>query len=111
MAVAYVTALVVRTLLTPLPAVAATIFGVASGAFLAGRWAKSAGVYHGAVVAAGFIVLQAVGLVPDGAYAGDAFADTVTVIVLDAATLLAGAIAGWLAWREPSSSSGTGRGR
>ena len=100
-----------RTLLTPLPAVAATVFGVALGAFLAGKWAKAGGAYQGAVVAAGFILLEAIGLVPTASYAGDALSDTVMIIVLDGATLLAGAIAGWIASPGRASSSDRGRGR
>jgi len=101
----------VRTLLTPLPALAATVFGVALGAFLAGKWAKAGGAYQGAVVGAGFILLEAIGIVPSSAYEGDALSDTLTIIVLDVVTLLAGAVAGWIATPGRASSSGTGRGR
>jgi hypothetical protein len=102
---------VVRTLLAPVPGLVASIFGVGIGAFLAGKWASAAGVYHGAVVGAGWILLEALELVPTATYPGDAFADTVTIIALDGVTLLVGALAGWLARRDPPSSSGTGRAR
>lgn len=78
---------------------------------MAGKWAKAGGAYQGAVVAAGFILLEAIGLVPSTPYAGDALSDTVTIIVLDGVTLLAGAIAGWVASPGRASSSGTGRER
>ena len=110
-AVAFVTSLVVRTLLPPAPALAAAILGVGLGAFLAGKWAHSAGLYHGAVVGAGWILLEALGLVPTASYEAGAFIDTVQIIVLDGLTLLVASVGGWLARRGPSSSSGTGRAR
>ncbi len=110
-AVAFVTALVARTLLAPVPGIAASILGVALGGYLAGKLAKSGGLYHGAVVGAGWIVLEALGLVPTAYDSPDALTDTLVVTALDVLTLLAGSAAGWLAWRGPSSSSGTGRAR
>jgi len=101
----------VRTLLAPIPGIAASILGVGLGAYLAGKWARSGGPYHGAVVGAGWIVLEAVGLVPTAFEGPDALTDTVVVIALDVLTLLVGSAAGWLARREPSSSSGRGTGR
>ena len=78
---------------------------------MAGKWADSAGIYHGAVVGAGWIALEALGAVPTASYSTDVLADTVVIIAIDALTLFAGSIGGWLARPDPSSSSGTGRGR
>jgi hypothetical protein len=111
LAVAVVVALVARSFLAPIPGVAATIIGVGLGGFVAGKWAKTGGLYHGAVVGMGWIALEALGAVPTASYASDVLADTVIVIALDVVTLLAGSIGGWLARPDPSSSSGTGRGR
>ncbi len=97
-------------LIGPMTAVAASFFGLAVGGFLAGKLANSAGAYHGAVVGAGFILLEALGLIPTPSYAGDAFADTVAVIVLDAAVLVSATLGGALSSRV-ASSSGRGRDR
>ena len=78
---------------------------------MAGKWANSGGLYHGAVVGMGWIALEALGVVPTLAYSTDAFQDTVIVIALDVVLLFAGSIGGYLARPEPSSSSDTGRGR
>ena len=78
---------------------------------MAGKWADSGGLYHGAVVGMGWIALEALGVVPTISYATDAFMDTVIVIGLDVVTLFAGSIGGYFARPDPSSSSDTGRGR
>lgn len=78
---------------------------------MAGKSAKTSGLYHGAVVGMGWIALEALGVVPTIAYATDALQDTVIVIGLDVVTLFAGSIGGYLARPDPSSSSDTGRGR
>ena len=59
----------------------------------------------------GWVALEALGAVPTPSYAADVLADTVITIALDVVTLLAGAIGGYFGWPDPSSSSGTGRGR
>lgn len=104
------TAIATHALVGPATAVAASLFGLAVGGFMAGKWANSAGAYHGAVVGAGFIVLEALGVIPTAAYAGDAFADTLQVIVLDGAALLSSTLGGALSSRIASSSD-TGRDR
>jgi hypothetical protein len=89
----------------------ATIIGIAIGGFVAGKWADSAGLYHGALVGAGWIALEAFGVVPNLTYSNDALTDTVLVFVTDLATLIAGSIGGWRARPGVASSSGTDRGR
>ncbi len=106
-----VIALIGRSFLASIPGLAATIIGVALGGYVAGKWADSGGLYHGAVVGMGWIALEALGALPTASYASDALADTVIVIALDVVTLFAGAIGGYLARPDPSSSSGTGKGR
>lgn len=110
-AVAVAIAVPATVLLAPIPGSAATIIGVAVGGFVAGKWADSAGLYHGALVGAGWIALEAFGVVPTLTYSNDALGDTLLVFVIDLATLLAGSFGGWRARPGPSSSSGTGRGR
>lgn len=63
------------------------------------------------MVGAGWIVLEATGAVPTRAYSPDMFTDTALVFLIDALTLAAASIGGWAARPEPSSSSGTGKGR
>jgi hypothetical protein len=97
--------------LAPIPGSIATILGVAIGGFVAGKWADSAGAYHGALVGAGWIALEAFGVVPSLLYSEDTVTDTLIVFFVDLVTLVAATLAGWWARRGPSSSSGTGRGR
>ena len=79
---------------------------------MAGKWANSAGLYHGALVGAGWIVLEAFGVVPSLSYAADPLADTLIVFVIDLVTLIAASLGGWSARRTaPSSSSDRDRGR
>ena len=109
--VATVIAWIAHAALAPIAGLAATIAGVAVGALLAGKWADSAGLQHGVMVAVGYIVLEAVGLAPSAASATDLLADTATVIAVDVLMLLVASAAGHVARPEPSSSSGTGTGR
>jgi hypothetical protein len=111
LAVAVVIALVGRSLLAPIPGLAATILGIGLGGFVAGKWADSAGLYHGALVGVGSIGLEILGAIPYVSYSTEPLADTAIVIAIDVFTMLAGAIGGWLAKPDPSSSSGTGKGR
>ena len=78
---------------------------------MAGKWADSAGIYHGAVVGMAWIVLEAIGPIPGANYSNDVLTDTAIIIAIDVATLAAGSIGGWLARPGPSSSSGRGRAR
>ena len=97
--------------LAPILGSIATIIGVAIGGFVAGKWANSAGGYHGALVGAGWIMFEAFGIVPSLRYSEDTLADTLIVFVVELVTLVAACVGGWLARRGPASSSGTGRGR
>jgi len=108
--VAVIVVIVERLLIAPIPGIVATILGVALGGYVAGKWADSAGIYHGAVVGMAWIALEAFGPVPAASYATDVLTDTVILIAVDLATLVAGVIGGWLARPGPSSSSGRGRG-
>jgi len=101
----------VETLLAPIPGIVATILGVALGGFVAGKWANYAGIYHGAVVGMAWIAFEALGPVPGASYSNDVLSDTVIVIAIDALTLVAASLGGWLARPDPSSSSGTGTAR
>jgi len=97
--------------LAPVLGSAATILGVGLGGFLAGKWAKTAGLVHGAYVGAGWILFEAFGIVPGVSYATDTLTDTLIIFAVDLLTLVAGSVGGWWAQRVPSSSSGTGTGR
>jgi hypothetical protein len=111
LALAVILALAARSVLPAAVAGAATILGVGCGGFIAGKWAKSAGLYHGAVVGAGWIALEAFGAIPTQSYSLDALTDTAIVTAIDAVTLIASSCGGWLARRDPSSSSDKGKGR
>jgi hypothetical protein len=99
-------ALVARALFDPAAAALASLFGLVACGYLAGKWANTAHAYHGALVGAGYIALEAIGVIPTASFAGDAFADTLEIILLDGAVLVSATIGGLLA--RVSSSSGTG---
>lgn len=99
------------TLLAPIPGGAVTILGIGLGGFIAGKWAKIAGPYHGALAAVGWIVGAAIGLIPTPGYGSGVLADTVVIIVFDVIALAVGSIGGALARTDRWSSSDTGRGR
>lgn len=111
LAVAVVIAVPANLWLAPILGSVATIIGIAIGGFVAGKWADSAGLYHGALVGAGWIALEAFGVVPNLTYSNDALTDTLLVFVTDLAMLVAGSIGGWRARPGVASSSDTGRGR
>lgn len=95
--------------LPPIPAAAASYLGLAVSGLLAGKLAIGARAYHGALVGAGYVVCEALGIVPSRSYSADPLSDTVTVIVSDALAIAAATLGGWSA--RLSSSSDTGRGR
>ncbi len=111
LAVAVLIAFAGRSVLAPTAGLVATILGIGMGGFVAGKWADSGGLYHGAVVGVGWIALEVFGAVPTLRYADDVLADTVIVIALDLVMLLAGSIGGALARPDRPSSSGRGRAR
>ena len=94
--------------------IAAPLCGIALGAFLAGKVAKNAGLYHGAVVGVGYVLVEAVGLAPAPFEpSGEGVAEGLWIIAGDALLLALATLAGWIAAPRAtsSSSSGTGRGR
>ena len=94
--------------------IAAPLCGIALGAFLAGKLAKNGGLYHGALVGVGYVLIEAIGLAPAPLEpSGEGFAEGLSVIAGDALVLALAVLAGWIAAPQAmsSSSSGTGRGR
>jgi uncharacterized membrane protein AbrB (regulator of aidB expression) len=99
------------TLLAPIAGGASTIIGIGLGGFVAGKWAKTAGSYHGALAAVGWIVVAAIGLIPTPGYGSNVLADTVVIIVFDVIALAVGSLGGALARTDRVSSSDRDRGR
>jgi hypothetical protein len=94
--------------------IAAPLCGIALGAYFSGKLAKNGGLYHGALVGVGYVLVETIGLAPAPFEpSGDGLSDTLSVIVGDAMVLVLAALAGWIAAPRAgsSSSSGTGRGR
>lgn len=108
-ALAVVIALVSAAVLPPIPAAYASFFGLFISGILAGIWAPEARVYHGAVVGAGYVLCEAVGIVPSGGGSADPLADTVAVIALDALRIALAALGGWSARLWSSSDKDRGR--
>lgn len=96
-------------MLPPIPAAAASFSGLFVSGILAGKMAPQARTYHGALVGAGYVICEALGIVPARGPSTDPVSDTVLVIALDALAIGAAALGGWCArlW----SSSDTGRAR
>jgi hypothetical protein len=103
--------------LTALPSasvfgIAAPLCGIALGAFIAGKMAKNAGLYHGAVVGVGYVLVEAVGLAPAPFEpSGDGVAEGLWIIAGDVLLLALATLAGWTAAPRATSSSSSGRGR
>jgi putative membrane protein (TIGR04086 family) len=94
--------------------IAAPLCGIALGGLLAGKVAKHAGLYHGALVGVGYVVIEAIGLAPAPfASAGESLTEGLSIIAGDALLLALAALTGWIAAPRAasSSSSDTGRGR
>jgi len=97
----------------------ASIFGIAAplccialGAVLAGKVAKNGGLYHGALVGVGYVLVEAIGLAPAPLEpSGEGFAEGLSVIAGDALVLAVAALAGWIAAPRATSSSSSGMGR
>ena len=94
-ALAVVIALLSPTMLPPIPAAVAPIFGLFVSGLLAGILAPQARAYHGALVGAGFVLCEALGIVPGSGYSGDALSDTVAVIASDALLIAAATFGAW----------------
>lgn len=95
--------------LLPIPAAVASFFGLFVSGLLAGKLAVGARVYHGAVVGAGFVICEALGVVPGGGYLADPVSETVAVIVSDALRIAVAALGGWCARLWSSSDKDRGR--
>ncbi len=79
----------------------APIIGCACGGFLAGTRARTAGLYHGAFVGAGWIGLEAFGVVPTAAGQGLAtLQETLAIIVIDVLLIIAAMCGGFAASRN-----------
>lgn len=94
-ALAVAIALFTAALLPPIPAAIASVFGLFVSGLLAGKLASAASVYHGAVVGAGYVICEALGIVPGGGFLADPVSDTVAVIVSDALRIAVAALGGW----------------
>lgn len=108
-ALAVAIALLGSALLPPIPAAVASFFGLFVSGLLAGKLAVAARAYHGAVVGAGFVICEALGIVPGAGYGGDPVSDTVAVIVSDALRIAVAALGGWCARLWSSSDKDRGR--
>jgi hypothetical protein len=108
-ALSLVIGLLSGALLPPIPAAVASFFGLLLSGLLAGKLASAGRTYHGALVGAGFVICEALGIVPGRGYSSDPLTDTVAVIASDALLIALAALGGWCA--RLSSSSDKGRGR
>jgi peptidoglycan/LPS O-acetylase OafA/YrhL len=92
--------------------IAAPLCGIALGAYLAGKLAKNAGLYHGALVGVGYVLVEVIGLAPPPFEpSGAGIAEGLWIIVGDGAVLALAALAGWIAAPRATPSSSSGRGR
>ena len=92
--------------------IAAPLCGIALGAVLAGKLAKYGGLYHGALVGVGYVLVEAIGLAPAPLEpSGDGLAEGLTIIAGDALVLALAALGGWIAAPQATSSSSSGKGR
>jgi hypothetical protein len=108
-ALAVAIALLSAALLPPIPAAAASFFGLFLSGLLAGKLGNLGRAYHGAMVGAGFVLCEALGIVPGVSYVADPLSETVAVIASDALAIAAAAVGGWCARLWSSSDKGTGR--
>ncbi len=96
-ALAAVISVVSAATLPPIPAAAASFFGILISGYLAGKLAPKARAYHGALVGAGYVLCEAIGLVPGVGPSADPLSDTARVIASDALVIAAAALGGWAA--------------
>ena len=108
-ALSVATTLLSTAVLPPIPAAVASVFGLFVSGVLAGKLARTAGAYHGALVGAGYVLCEAVGIVRGLAYSTDPVSDTALVILSDALLIGAAALGGWLARIWSSSDMGKAR--
>lgn len=92
--------------------IAAPLCGIALGAIVAGKLAKNGGLYHGALVGVGYVLVEAIGLAPSPLDAtSDGLVEGLSIIAGDALLLAVAALAGWIAAPQAASSSSSGMGR
>jgi len=92
--------------------IAAPLCGIALGAVFAGKVAKYGGLYHGALVGVGYVLVEAIGLAPAAIESsGEGLAEGLTIIAGDGLVLALAALAGWIAAPRATSSSSSGMGR
>ena len=108
-ALAAVVAVVSAFVLPPISAAVASFFGLFVSGLFAGKLVKHGPAYHGALVGAGYVVCEALGIVPTLSPTGDPLTDTVAVIASDVLLLASAALGGWCARLWSSSDTGTGR--
>lgn len=108
-ALAVVVALLGAGALPPISAAVASFSGLFISGVLAGKLAKEGRAYHGALVGAGYVLCEALGIVPALSPTADPLTDTVAVIASDVLLLAAAALGGWCARLWSSSDRGTGR--
>lgn len=96
-ALAVAITLLSAALLPPIPAAAAPFFGLGVSGLLAGKLATGARVYHGALVGAGYVICEALGVVPGGGQSTDPLSDAALVIATDALLIAVAALGGWCA--------------
>ena len=65
-------------------------------------------MYQGALVGAGYVICEALGVVPSDAYFADPLSDTVALIASDALVIVVAALGGLFARLWSSSDTGTG---
>ena len=94
--------------LPPIPAAVASFLGLFFSGLLAGKLASGAPMYQGALVGAGYVICEALGVVPSGAYFADPLSDTVALIASDALVIVVAALGGLFARLWSSSDTGTG---
>lgn len=117
-ALAVALSLLIAALLPPIPGAVASFFGLFVSGLLAGKLGNVAPAYHGAVVGAGYVLCEAVGILPSRTYLADPLSETAVVMASDALLIAVAALGGWcargLAGAEPppgASSSDTGKAR
>ena len=108
-ALAVVIALLTAAVLPPIPAAVASFFGLLISGFWAGILAPGARADHGALVGAGFVLCEAVGIVPGSRYSGDALSDTALVIASDALLIASATLGAWCSKLWSSSDRGRAR--
>ena len=108
-ALAVVVALLSALVLPPISAALATFFGLFVSGLFTGKLTKHGRAYHGALVGAGYVLCEALGIAPALSPTADPLTDTVAVIASDVLLLASAALGGWSARLWSSSDTGTGR--